>query len=229
MKKSLSVVLALVMAFSLVVLPAGVAQAAANLYEYHNTDDDGNGRFYSLGWLAQTFTAGSNHSVTSVKLKLSRGNSPGTITVSIRATDGVHPTGPDLTSGTTDGDTLTTSPAGGWREIALTSYNLTGGTKYAIVLRAPGGDGSNYVDWRYDSTGGYAGGNFEHSLNSGTTWMTYADFDFMFEVYGFPTSVGGIVYPVNKAGILAPWLSLALIFTAGGAILVMRRRKTIYS
>jgi len=36
--------------------------------------------------------------------------------------------------------------------------------------------------------------------------------------------VGGEVYPVNKANVLAPWLSLALIIVIGGSILVIRWR-----
>jgi len=38
------------------------------------------------------------------------------------------------------------------------------------------------------------------------------------------TTVGGIVYPVDKTALLLPWLipGLVLIFTAGGLILVRR-------
>lgn len=43
---------------------------------------------------------------------------------------------------------------------------------------------------------------------------------------GGAPSVGGEVYPINKANVLAPWLGLALILAIGGGILVMRRRRT---
>ena len=40
-----------------------------------------------------------------------------------------------------------------------------------------------------------------------------------------PLAVGGEVYPINKAGVLAPWLGLILILAIGGGILVIRRRR----
>ncbi|GAI41220.1 unnamed protein product, partial [marine sediment metagenome] len=40
-----------------------------------------------------------------------------------------------------------------------------------------------------------------------------------------PLAVGGEVYPINKAGILAPWLGLILILAIGGGILGLRRRR----
>ena len=183
-RKIFSILFALVLVA--VGLPAGVAQAAPALYENYTTGDDTYVAFWSSKWSAQTFTAESNHSVTSVKLKLLRDGLPGTITVSITATDGAgQPTGVDLTSGTTDGNILTTDIGGEWREIALTSYNLTSGTKYAIVVKALGGDSSNLLGWRANFWGGYAGGNWELSTNSGASWVTYT-LDLMFEVHGEP-------------------------------------------
>lgn len=192
-RKIFSILFALVLVA--VVLPAGVAQAAPTLYENYNTGDNGFAGIFSTVWGAQTFTAESDHSVTSVKLKLYRHGFPGTITVSITATDGSgHPTGSDLTSGTTDGNTLTTNfHNANWREITLTSYNLTSGTKYAIVVRAPGGDGSNYVGWREDTVGAYADGNYERSSDSGNAWSTYINPDLMFEVYGSPIECSTII------------------------------------
>ncbi|GAH21280.1 unnamed protein product, partial [marine sediment metagenome] len=79
-----------------------------------------------------------SHKITKVKLKLYRVGSPGTATVSIRATSGLHPTGSDLCSGTTNGDTLPEGSPYEWREITLgDGANLASGTKYAIVIRAP--------------------------------------------------------------------------------------------
>ena len=226
MKRIFSILFALVLALSLVMLPAGVVQAA-NLYEHYNTGNDTVWGFFSQYWKAQTFTAESDHSVTSVKLKLYRTGSPGTIIVSINATDGSgHPTGTGLTSGTTDGDTLTTDTAGEWREIALTSYDLSKDTKYAIVVRALGGDMSNRVWWRLDqSTPTYDGGNLEHSADSGTSWTAHNDKDFMFEVWGErPVEVGGEVYPVNKLAVLAPWIALVAVIIPVATIVIRRRR-----
>jgi hypothetical protein len=68
----------------------GVAQAAT-LYEYYNTGDDASLFLYGIYWKAQTFTPLAPHKITSVKLKLYKAiGSPGTVTVSIRATDVVR-------------------------------------------------------------------------------------------------------------------------------------------
>ena len=129
MRRNFTILFALVMALSLAILPVSVV-LASNLYEYWNTGEDNAVGFHSNYWFAQTFNATSDHSVTSVKLLLWRVGTIGTVTVSIRATDsGGHPTGTDLTSGTIDGNTLTTTPWGLWYEIALSPYDLTKDTK----------------------------------------------------------------------------------------------------
>jgi len=40
-----------------------------------------------------------------------------------------------------------------------------------------------------------------------------------------PLPVGGEVYPINKAGVLAPWLGLILILAIGGGIFALTRRR----
>jgi hypothetical protein len=162
---------------------AGATQVLDPLYEYYNTGDDDFIPSYDGRWLAQTFTPSVAHTIASVKLKLSRYGSPGTVTVGIKATDGSgHPTGSDLCSGTIDGNSLTTVTTGAWYEITLGSgYALSASTKYAIVLRAPNGDSSNQCRWRRDiSSPTYAGGCYEYSTDSGSTWTSY-DYDTMFE------------------------------------------------
>ena len=127
------------------------AQAAA-IREFYNTGDDNYWDIFSSHWEAQTFTVGAAaHTITSVKLKLYRVGSPGTIIVSIKDTNGQgHPTGADLTSGTTNGNTLPTGSPYEWREITFTTeYVPSWNTKYAIVVR--GGTPSNNVMWRGDS------------------------------------------------------------------------------
>jgi len=221
-------VLILVLSFSLV---TAVPAWAANLYEHYNTGDDSVWGFYGQYWKAQTFTAESDHVVGAVNLKLYRSGAPGVLTVSIRATDGSgHPTGLDLTSGTTNSNTLTTNTAGEWREVILTPYTLTNGTKYAIVARALGGADTDRVWWRLNQTlPAYAGGNLEHDTNNGTNWETHTEMDFMFEVWDGTTtpassrSVGGTIYPVNELAILAPWLALALLLALGAGVVVVRR------
>lgn len=157
----------------------------SSLYEYYITNDDSASIIEDGTWIAQTFTViATGHTITSVKLKLYRVGNPGTVTVSIRNTSGNHPTGSDLTIGTIDGNSLTTNGAGAWYEIALTEYTV-GINKFAIVVRAPNGDGSNYVAWKFDwSSPTYDGGNEEYSGNSGDSWASDLTADFMFEVWG---------------------------------------------
>jgi hypothetical protein len=161
-------------------------------YEVYNTNDDWRWVLYGSAWKAQTFTVGaSGHTVTSVKLKFWRIGNPGTVTVSIRATDvDGHPTGSDLTSGTIDGNTFTTDSNGAFYEISLAEYTLTAGTKYAIVVRATGGGISDQVWWRLDaSSPTYTGGNSEYSADSGGSWTSILTWDCMFEVWGNPPSI----------------------------------------
>jgi len=161
-------------------------------YEYYNAGDNYYDSIRAAYWFAQTFTPATAHKITSVKLKLYRLGSPGTVTVSIKATDGSgHPTGADLCSGTTNGNTLTDTSPGEWREITLgAGYNLDADTKYAIVVRALNGDSSNYVAWRSDGTSPtYAGGCLEYSEDSGSSWGSDTGYDFMFEDWGEPLGV----------------------------------------
>lgn len=156
----------------------------ADLFEYYIAGDGTAYYFFGSRWGAQTFTPSTAHTITSVKIKLYRDGLPGTITVSIRATDGSgHPTGEDLCSGTTNGDTLTTDFAGEWREITLgAGYNLSPDVKYAIVVRAPSG---NLGAWRFDiSSSTYTGGCYESSDDSGESWTPVVTSDFMFEEWG---------------------------------------------
>ena len=93
-----------------IAVPMGTPALAAHpsIYEYYSTGDDAAASIYGNTWDTQTFTPSVAHTITSVKLKLYKtGTGPGTITVGIRATDGSGlPTGSDLCSGTTDGNTL---------------------------------------------------------------------------------------------------------------------------
>jgi len=159
----------------------------STLFEYYNTGDDSQVLVHGATWYAQTFTPSIAHKITSVELLMGRKDSPGTITVSIRATDGSgHPTGEDLCSGTTNGNTLPSGPPGEWREITLgDGYDLSASTKYAIVVRALDGDANNAVYWMVDITSPtYSGGNQEYSNNSGSSWTSHTDKDLMFEEWG---------------------------------------------
>lgn len=172
----------------------------AILYEHCNTGDTAGETFNGIYWRAQTFTPAADHTIEKVKLLLYRNGTPGTVTVSIRATDvNGHPTGGDLCSGTTDGDTLPTAPTYEWRTITLGAGTpLSAGLKYAIVVRC--GGGINEVGWRYVVPSGYAGGNDEYSGDSGGTWATSANADWMFEEWGPGSPVAATVTFRQNAG-----------------------------
>lgn len=160
--------------------------------------NSGYGFTYGASWSSQTFTPTTTHTISSVALQLSRVGSPGTVTVSIRATDvSGHPTGSDLTSGTIDGNSLPVSSLFGswksfnqWTNIRFSSsILLTASTKYAIVVNASAGDINNGVYWFVMTSVGsdtYTGGNAESSVDSGANWTSndtpptlYKDYTFV--------------------------------------------------
>ncbi|KKL09846.1 hypothetical protein LCGC14_2561800, partial [marine sediment metagenome] len=164
----------------------------ADRYEYYNTGDGSGAVMYAQYWAAQTFTPSAAHIITSVKLKLYRFGSPGTLTISIRATSEGKPTGNDLATGTTNGNNLPVSSPYEWREIALgNGCELSSGIEYAIVVRALNGSGFENAKWRLDnSSPTYASGTYTYSNNSGSSWSVTAGSDFLFEDWGtgFPIS-----------------------------------------
>ena len=95
------------------------------------------------------------------------------------------PTGADLTSGTTNGNTLPEAPtAPEEREITFgAGVELTSGVKYAIVVKAPGA--SNFFDglWSLQFIGSYADGDYRSSNDSGSSWSTASTKDLYFKTY----------------------------------------------
>lgn len=165
----------------------GTVPPGGGLYENYKGSPDIGGDVRMQYWHGQTFTALSSHEVSSVKLLAYRIGNPGTLSVSLRAANSSgHPSGPDLASGSTSGDTLPLAQAGEWREITFSQpLNLSAGVKYAIVARAPGGGGGNAVKWQTDSTStAYAGGNRESSGDAGAIWQSDLNADYLFELWG---------------------------------------------
>ncbi len=152
--------------------------------------------FYANSWWrGQTFTTTSAHTINYIELLLARRYSssvPGTIYVEIRkATASDIPTGDILTSGETDGDTLTyalDNPGENreWRRIDLTEYNLENDTKYVITLHLIGGDSTHAAGiWGKSSPWGndYPDGKLIYSTNGGVNWST-SFVDGGFKIYG---------------------------------------------
>lgn len=172
----------------------------ATLYENYITGDDNwHIVFGDAAWYAQTFTPSVDHIISSVKLKLFRVGSPGTVTVSIRAVTANKPSGNDKCVGTTDGDTLTTDTDGEWREIIFTTGALLlASTQYAIVVRISTAVPLNYLSWRNDnSSPAYTDGAVCTSGDSGSSWTLHTGNDEMFEEWGDPqgSGEGGAIFP----------------------------------
>jgi hypothetical protein len=160
-------------------------------YEYFTGDTDVSVEMYGSNWRGQTFTVGTvednhTHSLTKVRLKLVRGGTPGDVIASVRNTSGGYPTGPDLTSCTIDANGITTDLGGQWIDFPLPSYQLTAGVKYAICVRAPTGDISNFLRVRRINSDAYAGGGSIISTISGDTgtWGPDGTKDVAFEEWG---------------------------------------------
>lgn len=164
------------------------------LREYFNTgDDDWLGGSAAAGDIqGQTFITGTyGHTITSVKLKMYKSGTPGTLTVSIYACDGSHfPTGDALVSSTYDTSGVTTDTGGAWYEIFFSPVFLQPSTEYAIVTSVP----NERLYLRCDSSSpAYSG----HAIRmSGGSWtLPYSDtLDCVFEIYGsYPDKNNGTV------------------------------------
>lgn len=158
------------------------------IYEYLNTGGDGDGvagGIYGNNWAAQQFTVGeTSHTTTFARVYLKRVLAPGTVTISLKHVDeSGYPTGDDLCSTTLDGDAFSTSYT--WYKVDWdTEISLEGGEEYALVIRAVAGDGSNYIQWRWDSGGGLADAVGCYSTDGGITWASSTPADYLFEIWG---------------------------------------------
>ncbi|GAH76262.1 unnamed protein product, partial [marine sediment metagenome] len=138
------------------------------IFEKYTAGDDGNDKAYGANWISQCFRAQRGHKLYSVKLKLYRTGLPGIVNVDIYGgfhyyetgtTNKLRLLGSALVSGTTDGDTLTDTSPGEWREITFPSQiEIIPGMMYVIQVTAPGGSVSNQVNWRYKASSTYTQG-----------------------------------------------------------------------
>jgi len=156
------------------------------MYEHYDIGDEGLTQAYGNLWQGETFTPVEGHTIKSVKLEMYRHGTPGTITVAIKATDGAGlPTGADLCSGTTDGDTLPDVYSGEKREITLgDGAPLLADTWYSIVAKALSGAADNYVRWLFKRPSTYPRGAHVFSSDGGVTWEEDTTKDMKFEEWG---------------------------------------------
>lgn len=149
----------------------------------YTTNDDNNMESQGATWNSQTFTTTGAIMLDWVALKIYREGNPGTLTVHIRATAAGLPTGADLTSGTIDGNAITSGTGGIWYTIGVTNKALSAATVYAVILSG-GADVSNSVHWRTDASApAYTGGSRVYSVDSGVNWTADANTDGMFALF----------------------------------------------
>jgi len=164
-----------------------IASVAPIRFEYYNTGYNYPQKVFRDLWFAQIFTPLIAHKITSVKLEGARVGTPNIITASIRATDGGLPTGADLCSGTTDGNTLPPQPSEEWREITIGGADLQADTKYAIVVRVLEPVETGQFRWLLTISGTYdyyPRGYIAQSNDGGVSWTFVGGRDFMFEEWG---------------------------------------------
>lgn len=161
-----------------------------NITEYNHATTGESQSFADGVWYAQTFTTTTAYNITAAKLWLYRTGPAilGTVTVGLRDTSGGVPTSGDLASGTLDGNSLTIEPSGAWYTINFSAYySASVNHTYAIVVRASDAGYYAFGEWKYDNTNPCPNGNGFKSINSSSTWTSYASWDFDFEVLCSPS------------------------------------------
>lgn len=144
-----------------------------NIYEYQLTNTNSLAIPFVYDFpnilLAQTFTPTESHTITFIRLLLSRFGSPGTIHIKIypaRIGDGQPDIGEEpLSEMTRDGNALGTSPTY-VTNFLPSEIEVTAGSRYSIVISAPSSDLSNLVIWR--------GRNFGEIV-WGSSWLYSVD------------------------------------------------------
>lgn len=207
-------------------------------FEYFNEGDgDGSVCIEDGQRVIQTFTAISDHTVTSVWLYVHNYSVATTLTVSILDCDTGTPGDPDTWT------VLTTSPPVNvpgsddfqWLEVGGLNCELTGGGTYAILAESPGG----CLPWCAGTTSGTWGSPGSpgvHWLYAEEEWSSRSDMTLFFQVLGAegddgpppeptnaPVVVGGEAYGAGKTGLLAPWLALAAGIIVAAGLFVRRR------
>jgi hypothetical protein len=147
------------------------------------TTGSGGSSVYGANWYGQTFQYSEKFNLTQVSLYLHKIGSPaGDFIVSIRQTSGGLPTGSDLVSASMTASSISTSYT--WYNFTM-NIVLNASSLYAIVVRCPNGENTNFIGWYYAmATNPYANGTQVISLDGGSSWSANSN-DFAFIVYGF--------------------------------------------
>jgi hypothetical protein len=157
------------------------AQTGTGWYEQSTAHNAGT-YIYGQNWKCQTFTPSTSHYFNWVSLSLYKTGSPTfTVSLALYNVDSSHqPVGTAIASTNFVASSLTTTAT--WREyIFPVGYDLSAGTEYALVLSSNGGDTTNRVLVRVDTTGSYSAGQRGSSTDGGTTWQILSDDDMAFK------------------------------------------------
>lgn len=157
----------------------------AKLYENHLTENDYLGYSNGSGRKANKFSVGAiPHTITSFVIKINRVGLPGICSFNI--TEGTLD-GTIVTSGTTDGDTLTLSTGGELRRIYVTEVPLLANTDYYIEAYDITNPGSNRgLQARFDNAAG-TGILYGGAKDAPHDWTDTNTAGLYFEVWGNPT------------------------------------------
>ncbi|HYW71873.1 MAG TPA: carboxypeptidase regulatory-like domain-containing protein [Pyrinomonadaceae bacterium] len=127
--------------------------------------------FNSNIWVGQTFQPAVTGQLSRAELFLFCTGCTGTtpdLTISIRATSGDLPTGPDLASATIAGFSSSTGAFHGANFSSPPA--LTAGTRYAVIVRPTSNPSVGSYGYQVSSSNIYATGRWVASSNSGSTW-----------------------------------------------------------
>jgi hypothetical protein len=162
----------------------------ATVYERYTTGSPNDVQScYGFANPGQSFTVGTTstneeHTLQSITIYVSKVGSPGTMTIHFRAASSGLPTGSDLSTGTFDGNALSTSAS--TVTVDMTTFDLQPSTQYCFHITG-GSDAENMVRVYsyYDALGGpYSGGGMFFAGGS-----LYTTTDLYFEINGVSTAL----------------------------------------
>ncbi|CAN5354563.1 hypothetical protein BH09BAC2_BH09BAC2_16080 [soil metagenome] len=170
-------------------------------------------------WIGQTFTPATSGYLTRVDIGMFSNTNPGTATIEIRSVTGGLPTTTVLAS-----SIINFSGGTNFYPVTFTTpFQVTAGTQYAIVLKAPvTGTAGNWIQYCIPnpSCNPYSGGNTVTSTNSGSSWASRGT-DGVFRTYiSTYYSTGTFTSSIINAGGSSNWTSLSWTASTPGTTVV---------
>lgn len=155
---------------------------------YIGSDDTNSNIGATTDRFAQTFRTTSEFNITKIRIKTSKSNNPGVITLELRDINATGGPGSNIVTSNTTIDTASWSGTD-YRNITLPTTNLSINKNYTFVLYTQTGDGSNFVSIRVDNTlPSYEGGTVWISTDSGSSYGNLTR-DAIFTIFGNYSSI----------------------------------------